>query len=243
MPGVTTAYQNGVHGSRPAASAGCILYACSTHSLIYRSDGSSWATWMTIGSTTTTVASDAIWDAAGDLAVGTGADTAAKLSLGASGKAPFSNGSTLAYAYPPGYEFDYVAITSSVTVAATSEATATTVVTGSAVTYDGSTIVMIDFYCPGLYMSSNTVAKGLNLWLYDGSSSIGLLGYEDDLINSADMYTGPRFMQRRLTPSNAAHTYSIRASKDSGGTTVMQVSAGAGGSGANMPAFIRITKV
>lgn len=81
MPGVTTAYQSGVHGSRPAANAGCILYACSTHSLIYRSDGSTWTTWMTIGSTSTTVASDAIWDAAGDLAVGTGADTAARLAL------------------------------------------------------------------------------------------------------------------------------------------------------------------
>lgn len=81
MPGVTTAYQNGIHSARPAANSGCILYACSTHSLIYRSDGSTWTTWMTIGSSTTTVANDAIWDAAGDLAVGTGADTAAKLTL------------------------------------------------------------------------------------------------------------------------------------------------------------------
>jgi hypothetical protein len=87
MPGVTTAYQNGIHSARPAASAGCILYACSTHSLIYRSDGSAWTTWMTIGSTTTTVASDAIWDAAGDLAVGSGADTAVKLAIGAAGGA------------------------------------------------------------------------------------------------------------------------------------------------------------
>lgn len=85
MPGVTTAYQTGVHGSRPAASAGCILYACSTHSLIYRSDGTTWTTWMTIGSTTTTVASDAIWDAAGDLAVGSGADTAVRLAKGNAG--------------------------------------------------------------------------------------------------------------------------------------------------------------
>src|ERR1043165_8747819 len=86
MPGVTTAYQNGIHSARPAANSGCILYACSTHSLIYRSDGSTWTTWMTIGSTTTTVASDAIWDAKGDLAGGTGADTAAKLTVGSNGK-------------------------------------------------------------------------------------------------------------------------------------------------------------
>lgn len=87
MPGVTTAYQNGIHSARPAANAGCILYACSTHSLIYRSDGSSWATWMTIGTSTTSVATDPIFDAAGDIPVGTGADTAAKLAIGAAGGA------------------------------------------------------------------------------------------------------------------------------------------------------------
>jgi hypothetical protein len=50
MPGVTTAYQAGVHGSRPAASAGCILYSCSTHGLVYRSDGTNWTTWLTLPS-------------------------------------------------------------------------------------------------------------------------------------------------------------------------------------------------
>lgn len=50
MPGVTTAYQTGVHGSRPAATSGCILYSCTTHGLVYRSDGTSWATWLTLPS-------------------------------------------------------------------------------------------------------------------------------------------------------------------------------------------------
>lgn len=44
MSGPTTAFQSGVHGSRPAASAGCVLYWCTTHSILYRSDGSTWAT-------------------------------------------------------------------------------------------------------------------------------------------------------------------------------------------------------
>lgn len=76
----------GNHAGRPAASAvgkgG--LYACSTHGLIYQTDGSSWSTWATLG-TSGAVATDAIWDAAGDLAVGTGADTAAKLAKGNAG--------------------------------------------------------------------------------------------------------------------------------------------------------------
>jgi hypothetical protein len=45
---------------------------------------------------------------------------------------------------------------------------------------------------------------------------------------------------RRLTPSAATHTYSIRAYTNTG-TADMQ--AGAGGSGAKAPMFIRITRV
>ena len=86
MAGPTTLYQTGVHGSRPAASAGCVLYFCTTHSKVYKSDGSAWTDWVTIP-TGASVATDTIWDAAGDLAVGSGADTAAKLTLGAAGGA------------------------------------------------------------------------------------------------------------------------------------------------------------
>lgn len=50
MAGVTTSYQTGVHGSRPAANAGCILYSCTTHGLVYRSDGTTWTTWLTLPS-------------------------------------------------------------------------------------------------------------------------------------------------------------------------------------------------
>lgn len=44
------------------------------------------------------VATDAIWDAAGDLAVGTGANTAAKLPIGTNGYVLTSNGTTAAWA-------------------------------------------------------------------------------------------------------------------------------------------------
>ena len=41
------------HANRPAATAVTAgsLYSCSDHSLVYRSDGSSWATWATLGGT------------------------------------------------------------------------------------------------------------------------------------------------------------------------------------------------
>ncbi len=39
MPGVTTFAQTGIHSARPANGAGCVFYSCTTHSLIYRDDG------------------------------------------------------------------------------------------------------------------------------------------------------------------------------------------------------------
>ena len=74
----------GDHSSRPAASAvgSGGLYSCTDHSLIYQTDGSSWSTWATLGGSGD-VATDAIWDTKGDIAVATGANTATKLAVGA----------------------------------------------------------------------------------------------------------------------------------------------------------------
>jgi hypothetical protein len=83
MPGVTTAFQTGNHAGRPAASAGCILYSCTDHGLIYRSDGTTWITYATLGSTETLPAT--IVDAKGDIIAGTAADTAARVAVGTNG--------------------------------------------------------------------------------------------------------------------------------------------------------------
>lgn len=184
------------------------------------------------------VATDAIWDAAGDLAVGTGADTAAKLTLGATGTVPRSNGSTLVYAFPPGYEYDYAEYTGgNVSITATTEATANTIVTGNAVAYDGSTVVEIEFFAP-LALPQATSTSSLIFYLYDGSSSIGLWGQVTPPTNASMRV--PVQLTRRLTPSNASHTYSVRATTGSG-TGI--VAGGSGGTGNYMPLFIRITKV
>lgn len=48
MAGVTTYYQTGIHSARPANGSGCVLYSCTTHSLVYRDDGTTWTTFLTL---------------------------------------------------------------------------------------------------------------------------------------------------------------------------------------------------
>jgi len=230
-----------------------------THTVVKQATGTAsrgtgtFCQWLTGGTTPTavlyapdlnaaavTVATDVIWDAAGDLVQGTGADTAAKLTAGLSGQVLRSAGAAAAnaWAYPPGYEVDYVQITAAVSITATTEGTANTVVTGSAISYDGSTIVMIQFYAPYAY-TANTANVDMEFWLYDGASSIGRFG--EHRSESTNRGLIPINLLRRITPSNASHTYSIRASQ--GVSTAGSVGAGAGGAATDFPAFIRITRV
>lgn len=136
-------------------------------------------------------------------------------------------------------EMDYVAITSPVSITATSEATANTIVTGSATAFDGSTAVFIEYWLP--YYTSPTSANVDTIFcLYDGSSSIGFIGLISAVSNASSQRFGPVYGMRRLTPSAATHTYSIRAYVGSG---TGSAGAGAGGGGAHMPGFIRTVKV
>lgn len=45
MAGPATLFQSGDHASRPAVTAGCVLYWCTDHEIFYRSNGSAWSTW------------------------------------------------------------------------------------------------------------------------------------------------------------------------------------------------------
>jgi len=169
------------------------------------------------------VATDTIWDAAGDLAIGTGANTAAALTKGAAGTVPTAGASTLAYAFPPGHEYDYAVNTASdPSVTATSAATANTLATGNAVAYDGSTVVLMDIYCPAALSPSG---QSCRIVLYDGSSllydTVGWLGSSSGTANVS--FHG----FARFTPTNATHTYSIRAYVSSGTATFYRAGADA----------------
>lgn len=91
----------GDHASRPAASAvgTGALYSCTDHSLVYQTDGSTWTTWATLGGGGIPLT---LIDAAGDLILGSAADTAARLAIGTSGYVLTSNGTTAAWAAASG---------------------------------------------------------------------------------------------------------------------------------------------
>lgn len=145
---------------------------------------------------------------------------------------PFAAASAASYVTG---ELDYVQITSPVTITQTAEASATTCITGSAIAYDGSTVIYVEVFAPYIHTPPNSQT---NVWLFDGSSSIGQMALYLDQQASADQYH-PLFAVRRLTPSAATHTYSIRMTRTN---TTTEMGAGAGGSGNYMPAYIRITR-
>lgn len=127
--------------------------------------------------------------------------------------------------------------TSNASITATSEATATTIVTASAVTFDGSTACMIYFFSP--LVEATTQTWNMRIVLYDGSSSIGYWSQAKFAGGSGEGENGV-YLGRRLTPSAAAHTYSARAYMVSG--TSGTVYGGTGGAANFMPGYIRIER-
>lgn len=184
----------------------------------------------------TTVATDTIWDSAGDLVVGTGSNTAARLAIGATnGMVVARVSGAVAWGFPPGTELAYAEVTSQVSTTQTSEASATEIVSAGAVTFDG-TAVMIEFYVP--YTDVQNTANAFAVFcLFDSTTSQGRMGIVRQP-TTAELYV-PVLLRRKVTPSAGSHTYSIRFITSSGTSTVEP---GAGGSGNLMPGYIRITK-
>jgi len=134
-------------------------------------------------------------------------------------------------------ELGYTQFTANVSVTATTEATANTIVTASAVSFDGSTAAVIEFFSPVSNPDPGGAGRSLVFWLYQDGTSIGQLGAM--LTPAASTMITPVRLARRMTPSSGSRTYSIRATVSAGTGTV---GAGAGGAGAVMPGFILITR-
>lgn len=133
----------------------------------------------------------------------------------------------------PGQELQYTQITSNVTLSATTEATANTVITGASMVFDGTPII-IEFYTMQMQTSANGDAV-VTLW--DGSTDIGRLS---QMIALTFIQNQSAYVAKRITPSAGSHSFSIRGWHSVGGNAL--IGAGNGATGATAPAFMRITK-
>ena len=131
-----------------------------------------------------------------------------------------------------GYQWGYDQITAPVTVAASTEATGTTIIACGAHTFDGSP-VMAEFVAP--YVQTGAGTSYVVISLFEGATQIGRIG---ETVGATA--TGPFSAALRFTPTVGAHTYTVSAYYVSA-TGI--VGAGVSGTGAFVPAFVRFTKI
>lgn len=129
----------------------------------------------------------------------------------------------------------YVEYTANVTISGTNPGTggtATTIVTAGAFTPNGTDEYWIEFFSPEVQAGS---ADSVLIELYDGATRLGEMAI---FANPATQPASPCLVRRKLVPTNAAHTYSIRAWRVTNNGIVV---AGNGTAGNAMPGYINIT--
>lgn len=135
-------------------------------------------------------------------------------------------------------ELVYSEQTTDVTVSATTEASPTTVIDNStAITLDGNTTVLVEFYAAGVDNPGNAGGNTVTLSLWDGTSTnLGRLG---EIYHDSTLYRRlPVLIRRRFTPAAGTYTYKVRGYRSNANGTVK---AGSGGSGGYMPAYLRVS--
>lgn len=142
--------------------------------------------------------------------------------------------------YMPGVEVDRVTGTSNVNVTGTSSAAATTVLTGNAVTYNGSTTVDVHYFCPSAITPAASPGW-ITICLFESTTNLGNIAVVFTTLNTASGRF-PIAGKFRLTPTAASHTYLIKAYRD-GGASTATLSGGAGGSDTLVPMEMRIVVV
>jgi hypothetical protein len=138
-----------------------------------------------------------------------------------------------------GGELDFKQVTADVTgITATTEAAATTLITGNAVGYDGSR-VKVEFYAPEIvYVAGTGTNKVTAVFLRD-STVIG----QAVILESGSTFASREGSKAECfdTPSLGSHTYAVKAFAAATSPNYT-IKAGAGGSGALVPAFLRVSK-
>ena len=149
-----------------------------------------------------------------------------------------TSASAAAWAYPPGYEFGYDQITATVNVTGTAEAAATTIITCAAHTFDGGA-VMAQFY-GAIKPDSSAAGDFIAVALFESTTIISRFAIVQNNVTGAVIIVSTTG-QLRFTPTAASHTYTVQAWTSVNASA--SIVAGAGGTAANAPAFVRFVKV
>ena len=154
-------------------------------------------------------------------------------------KAPnLGSGASLKFYIDPGLEIGYDQITASVNIAATAPP-GTTIIGGTARTYDGGPVVL-EFFSPQITTPNAAAGNTVNIALFDGASQVVILGIIQT--PAAANTKVPVLLRWRFTPSAGSHTYAIAAWAAST-TGTPSVAAGTGGISSGFdPAYLRITR-
>lgn len=142
-----------------------------------------------------------------------------------------------------GSELDYAQITApSANITTTTEATATSIISGNSITYDGTTKVKIEFWAPEVSGNNTSSSPAiLTLVILRDTTVIGQIKKE---LSGGGWAADPLNAEVFDTPSAGAHVYSVKAfvNTTTGVSHSAVVNAGAGGSGNFTPAFLRVTR-
>lgn len=139
--------------------------------------------------------------------------------------------------YPPGYEIGYDQITSPVSITGSASNSTTTVIAGSAHTFDGA-LVIAEFSAFSV-ISPSVASSFINIGLYESITLLAVVA--QILVPAAVNMRVPAVGKFRFTPTAGSHTYSIKAWTSST-TGTPQILADAGSANGD-PAFLRFTKV
>ena len=136
----------------------------------------------------------------------------------------------------------YTEYTAAVTLTATTEAGATTIVTCPAVVLDGATLVCLEFFSPQLQSPGGAVSRFSSVIPFaakDGGAAAALCAFWGvEVTNLNGSIQSPALLPMYLTPAAGSSVFSApRYGTVSGGV----VQAGAGGSGTYVPGYLRIT--
>jgi hypothetical protein len=144
-----------------------------------------------------------------------------------------------------GGELGYAQITADPVINSVTEATPVLIVSLGSITYAAS-LTLIEFFTPKAYTLGGKILI-LSLWdgvPGSGGTNLGYMASYDARGETAAANTGfPVHAVRRLTPSAGSHNYGIYGFVLVGTAVSTGVSAGAGGVGTFLPAFVRASLV